>query len=62
MKKLPDFVHINDPDEIQPFRIRRQGQYIAVIQWDGTGEYRHWALLPIKKLKTIIKKMKKKAA
>ncbi len=54
MNDLPKFVRDQTEDEVQPVAVRRQGPYIAIIQWDGTGEQQHWVLVPIPNLTSFI--------
>jgi hypothetical protein len=61
MKKVREFIR-NRALAAQPLQIRRQGKYVAMVQWDGNGEDLHWVLVRIEKLKKVIKKMKRKAA
>lgn len=62
MKALPNYIDNLDDGEAQPIFIRRQGSFVAVIQWDGCGEFQHWVLIPVKDLEDVITKIKMEAA
>ena len=49
MDNLPKFID-DLTDEVQPITVQAQdGEYIAVIQWDGTGEFQHWILAEVRR-------------
>ena len=41
-----DFVEDLPNEQAQPWEVVNQEEFIAIIQWDGTGEHRHWILIP----------------
>ena len=41
-----DFIPDLPLDSAQPYTVMDQGPFIAIVQWDGTGEFQHWALIP----------------
>ena len=57
MNDLLDFVGDLPEEDAQPWQVKRQGDWVAVIQWDGTGEQRHWVLIPIKELDDFIQQV-----
>lgn len=42
----PAFISDLPNDSVQPYAVMDQGLFIAIVQWDGTGEFQHWALIP----------------
>jgi hypothetical protein len=55
---LPEFIHDLPDAEVQPLTIRPQGfEFIALIQWDGTGEFQHWVLIDRGNLDDVIKQL-----
>lgn len=53
---LPDFNSNEGTD--QPVSIYPQGdEYVAVIQWDGTGEFQHWVLIRRDEIDAVIKRL-----
>ena len=46
MKKYHDYVSDLTGEEVQPFMVVEQGDFISVRQWDGTNEFVHWVIIP----------------
>jgi len=58
MSKLPEFINDLPESEVQPISVRREvSEFVAIIQWDGTGEFQHWVLVPNDQIDNIIKQL-----
>lgn len=58
MSKLPKFIHDLPGHEVQPIIVRPQcDEFVAIIQWDGTGEFQHWVLVPNDQIDGVIQKL-----
>lgn len=64
MSKLPEYVPYDlDDYKVQEIAVRRQADtYVAIIQWDGTGEFQHWVLVPISDVDAFIEQVRQAAA
>ena len=38
--------NLDGPDQCQPIEVRDQSEFVALIQWDGAGEFVHHVLIP----------------
>ena len=47
MSEVPDYVGDLSDDEVQPWVVRRQGEFVAIIQRDGANDQIHWVLIPL---------------
>lgn len=57
----PAFIHDLPTEEAQPFSVESQGPFVAVVQWDGTGEFQHWVLIPKAEIETFIAQVREAA-
>ena len=58
MKNLPKFIDDLPDDEVQPIVVQAQGdEYVAIIQWDGAGEFQHWVLVKREDVKKLIEQL-----
>ena len=53
-----EFVHDLPDEQAQPWKVEKQEPFVSIQQWDGTGEYMHWALIPIEDVPNFIEQMK----
>lgn len=42
--------NLDGPNQCQPIEVRDQGEFVALIQWDGAGEFVHHVLIPKNKV------------
>ena len=56
--KLPKFIHDLPDDQVQPWTVREQGSYVAIIQWDGGNDQQHWVLIPKTEIEDFITKVR----
>ena len=54
---LPKFIHDLPDDQVQPYTVREQNEFIAIIQWDGGNDQQHWVLIPKVELNLFIEKL-----
>ena len=62
MPELLDFVEDLPLEEAQPYQVFDQHPFIAIVQWDGGGEMRHWVLIPKDEVESFISKIREVAA
>lgn len=60
--ELPEFDPELDESFAQPVSVMDQDEFIAVIQWDGAGEDRHWVLVPKSDIKAFVADVEKVGA
>lgn len=53
-----DFIETLPDDEPQPYAVVRQGEFVSIRQWDGTGEYIHWVLVPVGEVEGFINELR----
>ena len=49
-----DFIDDLPQHLIQPFEVVPQHEFVSIRQWDGTGEFRHWVLVPKEEIPGLI--------
>ena len=49
-----EFIDDLPSDQAQPYEVVPQHEFISIRQWDGTGEFEHWVLIPKSDLETFI--------
>lgn len=59
--ELPAFDPELDEAFAQPVSIMDQGEFVAIIQWDGSGEDHYWVLVPKSEIKAFIADVEKVA-
>lgn len=62
MDDLPAFdenLELQEWNEAQPLAIRDQGCFVAIIQWDGTGDHRHRVLIRKDEVEQAIEQLRK---
>lgn len=59
--KLPKFIHGLPDDQVQPYTVRKQAEYVAIIQWDGGNDQQHWVLIPKTEIEDFITKVREAA-
>lgn len=57
-----DEVLAEDTSSVQPISIMDQGEFVAIIQWDGTGEDFHFVLVPKGEVKVFVADVEKVGA
>jgi hypothetical protein len=53
-----EFIHDLPDDEAQPYEVHNWGSFIAVQQWDGTGEFEHCLLIPVNEVESFINQIR----
>jgi len=61
MTKLPEFIHDLPDEQVQPYTVRKQAEYVAIIQWDGGNDQQHWVLIPNGEVDAFIAKVREAA-
>ena len=59
--KTPEFIHDLPDDQVQPYTVREQGPYVAIIQWDGGNDQQHWVLIPKAEIEAFVAKVREAA-
>ena len=57
-----DEVLAEDTSSVQPISIMDQGEFVAIIQWDGAGEDFHFVLVPKSGIKAFVADVEKVGA
>lgn len=63
--ELPAFdpeLYGSDPRVAQPLTIMGQGEFVAIVQWDGNGEDHHWVIVPKSDIKAFVADVEKVAS
>lgn len=57
--ELPQYdEELYDTDSSQQISVLDQEPYVALVQWDGAGESRHWLLVDKEEVETLIEKLR----
>lgn len=63
--ELPPFdpeLYDSNPRVAQPVAVMGQGEFVAIVQWDGNGEDHHWVIVPKGDVEIFIAEVRKVAS